>query len=353
MAGYIVATMAFALPRRLAPVAVGIATTLAATAAGAEPVATRPSARLLYERRGAGDACPDEHAFRALVTARLGQDPFTDAAERAVRIEIVAEGGRIAGRVEIAGSGAPKQERTVRGAPRDCEAVVEALASVVALSLAPPTSEPAPAASAVEPLPPLPPGPTPASVPTTASAPVIADRASERPTEEQPASPLRFAARAALVTSLGLLPAAAVGGEAGAGLARGWFSLYLMGRAEAQPGHARGVSGERLDGAVFSGGALPCFTAGWFSGCASIWVGALQGRAPDAVTPSLGSSVVGYGGARALAAIPLGAGLHLAPQVEAWVPFVRTTLVYATAPTWTAPAIVASFGLGLTYVPSP
>jgi hypothetical protein len=161
---------------------------------------------------------------------------------------------------------------------------------------------------------------------------------------------VRFAARAAFVVGLGLLPGASLGGEVGAGVRRGAFVLFATGRGEAQAGEARGSQGERLDGALFTGGVLPCFVASWFAACAGASVGKLQGRAPEAATPSLGSSTVAYAGARIGAEVPLGAGLRLAPHVELTVPLVRTTLLYAQSPAWVAPALAGSLGFGLVYV---
>ena len=309
----------------------------------------------MYARTVAGNDCPDERAFRALVTARVGRDPFTERSEQTVRVMISAEASRIAGRVEILEGTATRQDRTVKGAPRDCEAVVEALASVVALSLAPPTgAEPSAA------LPALPAAegrrgePPPPSMPATngSTQPASSDVARDGDAGTR-SLPVRFAARAALVSSFGVLPGTSIGAEVGAGFARGWFSLHAMARGESQIGSAAGTRGERLDGAVFAGGLLPCFSTAWFAGCAGPWVGALQGRSPDAAPPLLGSSTVGYIGARMAAALPLGSGFRLGPQVELWLPLVRTTLVYAGVPTWTAPAIGGSVGLGLAWVPEP
>jgi hypothetical protein len=317
---------------------------------------SEPTARLVYECKLARNDCPDERSFRALVTARLGRDPFADRAERSLRVTVLPDSGGIVGRADLTGEGAPRQERTIRSSLHECEALVEALASVVALNLTP-RSDP-------EKLPPLPPPAEPPTARTAsdlappATAPVRelgatgADADRRRGTAE-PASAVRFAARAAVVTSFGLLPGASIGGELGAGFARGWFSLVAMGRGETQIGQATGVSGEKLDAAMFSGGVMPCLSAAWFSGCGTAWIGVLQGRAPEAASSALGSSTTAFVGARIGADIPLGAGLRLAPQVELWVPLVRTTLVYAQTPTWTAPALLGSAGVGLVYIPGP
>lgn len=309
---------------------------LSATVHAAPPAS--PSARLHFDRKVTREDCPDERAFRALVTARLGRDPFDNREPRAVDVSVTSEASSIVGRVRMTQEGAPAQERTVRGSARDCEAVIEALASIVALNLAPevePDTKPR-----EEPRPRPPPSEVRAS---RADAPVV-PRVDGSP-------PLRFVARGAAVASVGLLPGTSIGGELGAGFHKDWFSLFAAGRVEAQPADATGARGERLEGAVFTGGLQPCFSKGWFVGCGVAWIGVLQGRAPDAARPALGSSMVGFAGARAGVGFPLGSGLRLVPQVEVWVPIVRTTLVYAQQVTWTSPAISGSLGLGLTYFP--
>jgi hypothetical protein len=332
---------------------------ISAVAAGAAllaaPVAEASSsaARLTFDREVKREDCPDERAFRALVTARLGHDPFVNHDDRVVNVEIHSAASGIVGHVDIREDGNILQERTVRGGAKECEAVVEAIASIVALSLTPEQGQESGRddgrSSEVARAPDTQAAPTSATTaaPSPRNEPASVDRASASP------SAIRFAARGAIVSSAGLLPGLAIGGEAGGGFAARWFSLYAMGRGETQAGDAEGVRGQRLDGSVLSGGVAPCFSAAWFTGCGTAWLGVLQGRAPDAERPSLGSSLVGFVGARLGALIPLGAGLRLAPQVEAWVATVRTTLVYAGAATWTAPALLGSTGLGLVYVPEP
>lgn len=324
---------------------------LSPRAAQGEPVArsTDPGAvaQLAYDARASASECPDEAAFRALVIARLGRDPFDASASTRVAVAVAHAGDAIVGTVAFTGAGGEDATREVRGAHGECEAVVEALASVVAVQL---SSTPSP--PSLPSAPPLPEPRAPAKSPSEAPPP---------PRDEPPAAHLqaptttttRFAARAAFVTSFGALPATTAGGELGVGFERRWLSVFVMGRGETQLGDAEGARGERIEGAWLGAGLLPCVSSSWLVGCATAWVGQLQGRAPEAASPSLGSALVGYVGARGALSLPMGARLRLTPQVEAWVPLVRTTLVYAGAPTWTAPALSGSLGLGLVYVAAP
>jgi hypothetical protein len=332
---------------RAAQMAAAASLCLLARLARAEP--TPATARLVFEQNVRREDCPDERAFRTLVTARLGKDPFSEQGLGSVHVTLGTEGAGILGRVSTTGGGgARRRERSVRGSMQECEAVVEALASVVALHLAPPQGD--------EPQQDLPPLPVAPSLPSSGTPVPREDvdarslPASKDEEREPHAVPVRFAARAALVGGLGLLPGASLGGEVGAGVRRGAFGLFATGRGETQAGEALGTQGERLDGSLFTVGVLPCFVASWFAACGSASVGKLQGRAPEAATPSLGSSTVAYAGARIGAEVPLGAGLRLAPHVELTVPLVRTTLLYAQSPAWVAPALAGSLGFGLVYV---
>ena len=319
---------------------------------GAPDIASAESpaqAKLRYDILAPKAQCPDEGAFRSLITARVGRDLFDDAVgQRRVTITIEPEGRGLIGHARIADTAGTPRTRDVRGSTTECEAIIEALAAVVALALSPesafrpkenePASLPAlPSASSSPPAPASSPEP-----PPTTPAPAL--RSDHH---------LRLEARAAGVTSIGLLPALSVGGEVGAGINSGAFSLLLFGRGETLPSATRGGLGERLDASILTAGLSPCGRIAVLTGCMVGWLGVLQGRAPDAATPSLGSSTIALVSARIGAEVPLGLGLALAPQLEIGVPLVRTTLLYASNPTWTAPALIGSFGVGLTYVSRP
>jgi hypothetical protein len=310
-----------------------------------------PVARLTFLVGSGPSDCPDEPAFRALVTARLGRDPFDERATHHVNVRLSSEGRALVGRVELTGAAPPSVERTVRGSATECEAVVEALASVVAIQLGPDARTSGPPSEAADadarPL-----TPEPEEAPQKIPEPPRDEAAPPSPVREPAARP-HFVARAALVSSVGLLPGTSAGGELGAGFGIKRFSLAAIGRAETQPGYADGVRGERLDASVLSAGLLPCVSITWVVGCGVGLLGVLQGSAPDAENPSLGTSFVGYVGGRLGASIRLGRGLALAPQVEAMIPVVRTTFVFAQATTWVAPPLLGSIGVALTYSAGP
>lgn len=124
---------------------VAVSLSLLPAVARADPPAT---ARLAWVRGGGADACPDERRVRDDVERRLGRDPFSDDAARSIEavVERVDEQWRATIRVRDA-SGATVGERTLtRDEPR-CDAVVDASALAIALTIDPdaPTDPPPPA----------------------------------------------------------------------------------------------------------------------------------------------------------------------------------------------------------------
>lgn len=301
-----------------------------------------PTARLHYAAQDPKTECPDEAAFRALVTARLGRDPFTPDAADAVSVDVSPTANQLGGRVVVRRSSGTST-RHVHERFGECEVLVEALASIAALAIDPE------GAARPRPLPALPPV-TPAtppsqllgvSLPPASDAPTLSP-----PTSPPPKSPMRFAARGALVASTGLLPATSMGGEIGVGFGGPHFAIFALGRGELQPST---TSAPRLDASLLAAGIAPCTAVDWFTACLVVWAGVLSGRAPDAIVPSLGSSTVGYLGPRVGAMIPLGKGFGFAPHIDALFPLVRTTLLFGGQPAWVAPALAGTVGVGIVY----
>ena len=92
------------------------ATLLAAPGASAQ---TSPTAVLRYERGADAAQCPDVQGLRDTVAARLGYDPFRDAAPTTVRASITRHRRRLRGRVEgfaVVGHRSPRAARSLRTA---------------------------------------------------------------------------------------------------------------------------------------------------------------------------------------------------------------------------------------------
>lgn len=311
------------LGRALAGCAVGL---VASPAFAGDELAT---AQLTYiANRDAVGRCPDEESFRNQIAARLGYQPFTTTGRHRVAVSLAAARGRVHGRAEVTRAG-----RTAPGVRElddqidNCEALASALATTVAIALDPVRGlGPAPEPVAPPPLPP----------------PLYDDRGPEPlapppPEQRAPPQPIRFFAGAGGVFSLGVAPGPAIGAEAAVGARREAFSLELSARIETMTGSERVATGDRVEATVLSGALAPCGELGVFVGCVFGRVGAFQGRAPDVVNPSLGTTVFGAVGLRAGVRFVVWRWISLETLAEAGLPLVRTSLRIGADNAWTAP----------------
>jgi hypothetical protein len=313
-------------------IALAVATVSAAPALAAE----HETFRLTYS--APDDArCPDEMSFHNLVAARLGYDPFDADRLSFVRIELTHDGGRLRGRAEMARSGAaPSSPRELYGDDDKCDALVEALATSLAIALDP--------GRALVPAPP-PPGPAAPPEPTPVLPPAPA-RPAEPPRPDEPARASLFGAVGGVV-SVAAAPTVTLGGNVALGFRIQGFSLEAEGRAETTPGSTTEPSGDPLEATIFSGGLVPCANVGAWSLCAFARLGVFQGEALDVVQPRLVSSVYASTGVRVGYAIALSRIFALRPALEGTLTITRTTLYVDNAGVWTAGPVAASLGLAL------
>lgn len=291
------------------------------------------TAQLTYvANSGAAGRCPDEESFRNQIAARLGYPPFTTSGRHRVAVSLTAARGRVRGRAEVTRAGQTTPGvRELDDTIDNCEALASALATTVAIALDPvrglgPAPEPV-----APPLPPPPPH----------------DRDADRdrgpqpvapPAEQRAAStPIRIFAGAGGVFSLGVAPGPAIGAEAAVGARREAFSLELSARLETTTGSERVATGDRVEATVLSGALAPCGQLGVFVGCVFGRAGAFQGRAPDVVNPSLGTTVFGAVGLRAGVRFVVWRWISLEALAEAGLPLVRTSLRIGAGDAWTAP----------------
>jgi hypothetical protein len=320
-------------PWLIVTLAICVATLLADSAGAAEG----PLFSLDYRKPAAlAEACPDDASFRNLVTARLGYDPFAanlDAPNR-IRVELNLAHGRVAASATLTREGqAARSARALEGAPSECEAVVAALATTVAIALDPMRASATGA-------PALPPG-SKDDTPRQAEPPL--------PGPERPhPKPLVLFASAAPVISIGLAPSPSLGGEAGFGMRRGQFSLEALARAETTPTSVQVASGDHLGATVYSGSLLPC---GWVVGlrlCGVVRIGLFEGAASDLARPKSGAaSFYGALGLRAGYQIRLTEALALEPSLDVAAPLDRTELVINGAGVWTASVVSAGAAVTL------
>lgn len=292
-----------------------------------------PTAELKYVANGDAIArCPGEESFRHQVAARLGYQPFVRDGEHRVSVTLNAALGRVRGRAEVTRSG-----QTVPGVRElddkidNCEALASALATTVAIAIDP--------VRGLGPAPTVPPPPPPAPLPHDDRAGAVERVAPPSPPPEPraPARPIFFFAGAGGLFSFGVTPGAAFGAEASFGARRDAFSIAIGARIETMPESERGASGDRLEATVLSGTLAPCGQLGVFLGCIFGRVGAFQGRAPDVVAPSLGTTVFGAVGVRAGVQLPIWRWISVQAMADAGLPLVRTSLRIGPVTAWTAP----------------
>jgi hypothetical protein len=293
------------------------------TAAAQEP----PAARLDYA--AAPEGCPDEQAFRDLVTARLGRDPFEASASLLVTARIDAESGALHAQARItAEDGSERGARALEGTPSECRDLANALASAVALALTPPPVS-------VQ---------APVTMPVPSPAPVV-PLGSSPPAPPPPREP-RFTAHAGLAAGGGITPGFALSPLLGVGLRARSVAVLAEGRVDLMPGIARS-GGERVEASVFSAGPAACLHLGPAQGCLGVELGVLQGRALDVTDPRTHTSFFSAAAARLGFGLELGPVLALRLAGELRVPLVRTALRVNDTTVWDAPALGGGLRLEL------
>lgn len=303
--------------------------------------------RLRYVVRAPDDRCPDEQSFRTLVVGRLGRDPFVEGASDEISVDIQVTPQAVRGRLTVVVAGRKPAERRFSEAPSECQPLVEALATATALAIDPVRAN-APN------IPPLPPPTGPVSqdrppIPTAPAPPPRADAEDHHGGAPEPKTSLALVARVAVASAVGLAPWATMGAEAAVGLERGAFAIFLEGRGETQILEGRGQHNARLEATVLGAALAPCAHVGVFFGCIVGRLGVLQGRAPEVVRPSLGSSTNASIGPRIGVWVPVTGSFAFVTTAELVVPLVRTTLIVDGQGAWTAPAIAGGLTVGLGY----
>jgi hypothetical protein len=311
------------------------ASLLGSARASAEELET---ARLTY--RAPANSCPDEESFRHQVAGKLGYEAFTEDGKHRASVIVRLERGRIRGRAEVTrrGQSAPGV-RELDGEQGQCEALVAALATAVAIALDP--------VRGMQPAAP-PPAP-PASAPQIVVVREEPAPPPEEKKEEAPAPRAHVFGVADGVVSLGLAPAPAAGGQVGVGLAWQTLSIEATGRIEATTGPEPVDSGDRIEATVYSALLSPCAALDAWALCITGRVGAFQARAPDVLNPNLGTSLFGAVGARAGYVLRLGQVVSLRALAFVELPLVRTSLLINQVTVWTAPPVLGGLAVGAVF----
>lgn len=232
--------------------------------------------------------CPNEAAFRELVAARLGYDPFVPTSDRALGVELQRKGATIVGRM----SPSDGAERTLKASRSECLELVTSMAFAAALAIDPeaakrPASPPPPP----DPAPPQPeasvePAPTPLPPP---------------PPRTEPQPNARVRVEGAVLAPFGITPAMSGGARLGLGVDFGLFSIGGEG-AFLFPSAKERTYGE-VSAYVLSGSLVPCLNATpgsrvLVSFCAVGTVGAMNATASRVTRAEPSTDLVATAGPR-------------------------------------------------------
>jgi hypothetical protein len=249
-------------------VAVGLLTSLTALAA------EEPRARLSYGREAGAERCPDEHAVRSAVAARLGYDPFDTVGDARKTITVVLTAaprgqapGLIARLVLTDGNGDIGGRRELKARGSDCTALADAV--VLAISLA------------IDPLRFVEGPPPPETRPPP--APVAATAEPSRPSGPAPLPTYRGRLGAGAHAALGSAPGVSFGFTVTGGIRARRWSLNLEVRADI-PATENVLGGGTVTTAIYVAGIAPCFHASVFAGCGLLVAGAQIARGEFATT---------------------------------------------------------------------
>ncbi len=293
---------------------------------------------LRYELDDPGRQCGDEAAFRARVTSRLGYDPFRDEADLELRVRVVVRPRAVRATIDSARRGRPSGTRSIDDV--QCDALVETVASAVALVLDPVGAAPHSEVAAL-PLPPLPLPP-----PPSAPKPLVSSGRDAPPTPA-PATQLAPLAYLDGTASFGRAPVVLLGVRFGAGVSSRSFSAAAEAHAETSS-HAAGVTAtDRLSVSAFSGSLVPCGTIRPLQLCGVLTLGTRQTTAPDVEVPTTRGALFSALGIRAGIELPLTAAVALRLNGDVRAALLRTTYTVDRSPVFTPAPVDVGVGIGV------
>ncbi len=299
-------------------------------APGADAQTTAPTAVLRYERSDDAAQCPDAQGLRDTVAARLGYDPFRDAAPTTVHATITRNRRRLRGRVEVTNAaGATVGTREIESSRRDCAEVASAMALAISIVIDPLslTRPPPPPAPPVAPPPPPPPPPPPAPPPPVVVAAPVTPPPPPPVRRVAPPPPPPPSRRPAIEVALGVgftlghTPDVTASVAASVALRWSLLSLALEGsHAFLSRAELAGVG--EVQASLASGRVVPCLNQRFGrrvdgSVCGVVALGALSATATgvDVARPS--TAFYAAVGARLAARVALSSHLGLRARVDA------------------------------------
>jgi hypothetical protein len=366
------------------------------------PLYAFPTSRLVYARGEGAESCPGEATARHAVVSRLGYDPFSLVADKTIVAEIVRDHDNVRGRMELVDEqGLIQGAREFRTSLRQCDDLVATMALAISIAIDP-ASESAPAdsprgsgstASAPKAVPSktvasqgtasepasVSPAPSPAATEaqppeSTPSDPLIqaAADATPQPPPSTPANPgeaepshppdkdhgsgqstdvkaagaIEFRAGAAVTTSFGAEPDAAMGLAASLGIRWNDFSLTVEGRGD-WPASSQVPGGGAMRASLRAGSLLPCFHRGIWFVCGVAVIGSLHGSGQGLIVSHEDDAFYAAAGARVGAEVPLWGSLSFRPQLDGLANFSRIELRVDESEVWRATPLTMLVGAGI------
>lgn len=337
----------------VARVSVVLACASPAVALAQPAPAPRATSRLIYERGDGADGCPTETELREAIAARLGYDPFADAASTTTRVTMLREGSKLSARIaRTDASGAPLGGRMLESDAKGCSELSSATTFAVAVALDPSSFARAPgeapsAPSAPPPPTPLPPAAPPAPPPAPPASPP-APPALQAPAE--PPTPLSFFFGAGGHVAFLAAPAVAPGFSAHAGLRYGAFSLAGGGRFDLPVrGDATPPATGEVESALALGQLAPCGHVGPVAFCGVVAMGALRGAGYEVDVPRTDNTFFFALGPRAEVEARLGDTVGFFAHGDVFANATRTTLALDGVEAYRTPLISALLGVGVRF----
>jgi hypothetical protein len=302
-------------------------------------------ARLDYDVGADITGCPSEAEIKNAVGARLGYEPFDDAAPETIAATIARTADVLEARIAVRDAkGKLTGSRSIRSPGRDCAELSEAMTLAISIAIDPLSiARPPPA-----PAPPAPP-PQPSAEPTTCAPCPAPVKPEPCPPPPDPDDAVFFRASAGALMAFGVAPLPITAGfTADAGLRWRALSVDVEGRADIP------VSAEKEPAVVAShilvASLVPCGHYSLLAACGVVSLGVLRGSTPD--LGGRDSTFYAAAGARVAAEIPLYGSsslqaLALRVHADLQAPLTRTTLYVQGVEAWQTPPLHGALGLAL------
>jgi hypothetical protein len=297
----------------------------------------------------AGPECPEAADFKAVVIARLGYDPFLEAAPDHVSVEVEPRGSGLSGRIEWRdSSGKWTGDQSFPSVSADCQRLVRVMGFALAVEIqflakanaAPPGSDAAPSpppSSATTVKKPVPTAGPPPVASTSSAAANLSPSSTDRP------RPV-LAVGAGPSVGIGMSSTPVLLGRLLGALAWPHVSFELAAVADLP------TTTRRADGAGFSqqhlfGSAAACGLVTRWSACLMANAGVVRMAGENIDRTNSASLPIAQAGVRAGVNQALGGRARLGAHVDGLVNLTRWTGSLDQVPVWTAPRFATTIGL--------